>query len=211
MMATLTSLQLAQLLCSRVCHDLSGPVGAAAAGAELATDSSGDDDILQLVATSAAAASARLAFLRSALGYGTQIQKVQALQALTRKYFAGTAHEGGSPLVLDWQLPAGEMPAPSSQVLLNLVMTARDALPRGGTVLVQGYAEPASWNFTIYAQGQGARLTEEAHTVLVENGEVSGARGAQAWLLRLLCEGLSQTVQVTVEPGGILLKVHGVG
>ena len=42
-MEPMEALHLAELLCSRICHDLAGPVGAAAAGAELIADSGGDE------------------------------------------------------------------------------------------------------------------------------------------------------------------------
>ncbi|MBX9634016.1 MAG: hypothetical protein K2X44_03460, partial [Magnetospirillum sp.] len=63
-------LQLAELLCARLCHDLSGPVGAAAAGAELLEDMDGnaDAETVSLVADAAGGAVSRLKFFRAALG-----------------------------------------------------------------------------------------------------------------------------------------------
>ena len=64
------SLQLAELLCARICHDLSGPVGAAAAGAELFEDMAPapDPETMALVSGAASGAVARLKFFRAALG-----------------------------------------------------------------------------------------------------------------------------------------------
>ena len=59
---------LAQLLCSRLCHDLVGPAGAVNAGLELAEDGDLDGDALDLVTSSAAEVTRRLAFFRIAFG-----------------------------------------------------------------------------------------------------------------------------------------------
>ena len=90
------TLHLAELLCSRICHDLSGPVGAAAAGAELISDAGGDEETLSLVSTSASAASARLSYLRAAFGFGTQPQRSHILKTLIEKYF-GSLTQGLAP------------------------------------------------------------------------------------------------------------------
>ena len=63
-------LLLAQLLCTRLCHDLAGPVGAVAAGVELTAGdpSQVDAETLGLIGNSSAAATRKLKFLRAALG-----------------------------------------------------------------------------------------------------------------------------------------------
>ena len=61
-------LRLAQLLCSRLCHDLVGPAGAVNAGLELAEEGEMDGDALELVTSSAAEVTRRLAFFRIAFG-----------------------------------------------------------------------------------------------------------------------------------------------
>ncbi|MGB1876763.1 MAG: hypothetical protein ACPHGY_07545, partial [Rhodospirillaceae bacterium] len=64
-------LQLAQLLCTRLCHDLAGPVGAISAGVELmGTDPELiDDETMSLLSGSAEAAGRKLKFLRVAFGW----------------------------------------------------------------------------------------------------------------------------------------------
>ncbi len=63
-------LELAQLLCTRLCHDLAGPVGAVAAGVELigGDPAQADLETLGLIGGSSAAASLKLKFMRTALG-----------------------------------------------------------------------------------------------------------------------------------------------
>lgn len=184
-------LRLSELLCARLCHDLSGPVGAAAAGAELLTES-GDAETLALISTSAAAASARLGFLRQAFGFGTQSQRGGSIRDLIERYFASLTQGSPPQFILNWQLGDGDLSADAARMVLNLVMTARDALPRGGVVMVSGRMGGPGEASTlgVEAVGEGAQLTAEARSVLEENAEATGPRGAQAHLLRLLSERL---------------------
>src|ERR1700709_2565098 len=65
------ALELAALLCSRVCHDLISPVGAIVNGLEVLDDNPKPDDrefALDLIRKSAKTASARLQFCRLAVG-----------------------------------------------------------------------------------------------------------------------------------------------
>src|SRR5690606_41497048 len=60
-----------ELLCSRLCHDLVGPVGAVNNGLELVEeDPSSLDDIMPLLTSSARQAWKRLDFFRIAFGFG---------------------------------------------------------------------------------------------------------------------------------------------
>src|SRR5438132_14018318 len=78
--------ELAALLCSRVCHDLSSPVGAIVNGLEVLDDNPKPEDrefALDLIRKSAKTASARLQFCRLAFGAagsaGAQIDPGHAL------------------------------------------------------------------------------------------------------------------------------------
>ena len=68
----LDALDLAALLCSRVCHDLSSPAGAIVNGLEVLEDKASDEETktfaLDLIKKSAKTASARLQFCRLAFG-----------------------------------------------------------------------------------------------------------------------------------------------
>src|ERR1700716_1245604 len=83
-------LELAALLCSRVCHDLISPVGAIVNGLEVLDDNPKPEDrdfALELIRKSAKTASARLQFCRLAFGAagsaGAQIDVGDA-QAMAR-------------------------------------------------------------------------------------------------------------------------------
>ncbi|MFL6803529.1 MAG: histidine phosphotransferase, partial [Xanthobacteraceae bacterium] len=68
---SLDSLDLAALLCSRVCHDLISPVGAIVNGLEVLEDDNDESTknfALDLIKKSARQASARLQFCRLAFG-----------------------------------------------------------------------------------------------------------------------------------------------
>ncbi len=71
---TLDALDLAALLCSRVCHDLISPAGAIVNGLEVLEDAGSDAETrefaLDLIKKSARTASARLQFCRLAFRRG---------------------------------------------------------------------------------------------------------------------------------------------
>src|SRR6202161_3981402 len=99
------ALELAAMLCSRVCHDLISPVGAIVNGLEVLDDNPKPEDrefALDLIRKSAKTASARLQFCRLAFGAagspGAQIDLGDA-QAMSRGHI-----EGAKP-TLKWKQP----------------------------------------------------------------------------------------------------------
>ncbi len=129
------ALTLVQLLCTRLCHDLAGPIGAVNTGAELLEDMSGepvDAETLALLADSARSAAARLKALRLAMGVakGSTPSLAEAMSVLSAHLAAG-----GKALQAD--LGALPDPGPAAvQALLNLAMVAGDAWPRATRVAV---------------------------------------------------------------------------
>lgn len=202
------SLQLAELLCARICHDLSGPVGAAAAGAELLEDmgAATDAETLELVSGAATGAAQRLKFFRSALGPASSApQSTVALSELVQAYLSTQVSAASPGIVLSWPGPPGALDGATARLLLNLVLLAKDALPRGGRLRV----DCAGCAPSVIAHGEPAALTDEARLVLVEGCPPSGPRGAQAEFTRILAERAGGRLSVAVTPDGLALAVDG--
>lgn len=190
--------RLSELLCARLCHDLASPIGAAAAGLELLDDSC-DTETAALVSASMAAAAARLKFLRAALGPAADAPFApKALADLIRAYLAG-AVQGG--IALDWSCDRAQVDGATARLMLNLVLIARDALPRGGRIAASVGTAGPGLGLNVEARGQGVGLTAEARLVLLEEAPPSGPRGAQAWFARKLAEGQGVNLTATTVPG----------
>jgi histidine phosphotransferase ChpT len=127
-------LELAQLLCTRLCHDLAGPVGAVAAGVELigGDPTQADAETLGLIGNSSAAASLKLKFMRAALGAAGAA--TQDPKALLDGYLESVAGPSGKTVV-NWPPPdamaAGQAAlGPNwTQLLLNLCLLALETQP----------------------------------------------------------------------------------
>src|SRR4051812_4033868 len=129
----MNAVDLASLLCSRLCHDLLSPVGAMNNGIELLAD---EDDpamreqVLQLLTDSARASADRLKFFRLAFGSGGGFGDVIDTRELRG------AVEGlirlNPRIMLGWIVDAPTLPKNDAKILLNLTMVAFDALVRGG-------------------------------------------------------------------------------
>ncbi len=149
------ALDLAALLCSRVCHDLISPVGAIVNGLEVLEEDKDEETrtfALDLIKKSAGAASAKLQFCRLAFGAagsaGAQIELGDAEKAAR-----GFIEDGKTTLV--WNLPRELAPKNRAKLLLNMLVVAAGAIPRGGTLT----ADPLDTGFRITASGLNARVT----------------------------------------------------
>lgn len=157
---TIGALDLAALLCSRVCHDLISPVGAVVNGIEV-LDEGRDEETkafaLDLIRKSAAQASAKLQFCRMAFGAagsaGAQIELGDAEKAAR-----GLLEDGKTTLV--WNLPRELMAKNRVKLLMNMLMMAAAAIPRGGRLTADPLpgGEGGS-GFTVKASGVNARLS----------------------------------------------------
>lgn len=123
------------LLCARICHDLSGVVGATAAGMELLKDSldlSESDDnaeVVNFVASAADGAVARVRFLRLALGPAAPSHPVDNLHQMTESYLATL---GDGSVTLGWAAGSDTLHGAWAKILANIVIVAGDSLTTGG-------------------------------------------------------------------------------
>ncbi len=158
-------LKLAEMLASRLCHDLVNPIGAVANGVELLSEfcDTMQKDALDLVASSADRAMKRVAFFRVVYGYAghDEGQSIQEMRGLTEGFLAG------GQVALDW--PPGPddaaigLPRSGLKLTLALIVVAAEALPRGGKVAV---AVDAPAGASVVAIGTGARLEPATDAML---------------------------------------------
>jgi histidine phosphotransferase ChpT len=127
-------LDLVALICSRLCHDLAGSIGAVSNGVELLaeeTDAAMREEAIGLIAQSASDAARRLGFFRLALGASGDASGTMAFTEFTR---VAKAYFEGGKLSLLLPLPDGSLPKPLGKALLLGLSLAAQALPRGGTL-----------------------------------------------------------------------------
>jgi histidine phosphotransferase ChpT len=159
------ALDLAALLCSRVCHDLISPVGAIVNGLEVLDEDKDEETktfALDLIKKSAHQASAKLQFCRLAFGAagsaGAQIDLGDA-----EKVARGLL--GDDKIAITWNLPRELQPKNSVKLLLNMLLIAVGTIPRGGTLTVDQVE--GGKGFRITAAGLNARLAEATAGLLV--------------------------------------------
>lgn len=152
---TLSAQDLAALLCSRVCHDIISPVGAINNGLELLDEGGADDDAMELIRLSARNASARLQFARIAFGAagsaGMQIDTGDA-QAVASAFLKNEKPE------LEWIGARALLPKNKVKLLLNLLLIATAAIPRGGKLTVRLEDLESQPRFILTASGPMLRV-----------------------------------------------------
>lgn len=158
----LDDIDLAALLCSRVCHDVISPVGAIANGLEVLEDED-DQEMRQvafdLIAQSAKAASAKLQFCRMAFGaagsMGSMIDMGEAGDV-------ATMFIGAEKISLNWNIARVQRPKAEVKLALNLMLMAMSTIPRGGDVTVDLQDDKLS----VRASGDRASIPEKSIAVM---------------------------------------------
>ena len=209
-------LAVAQLLCSRLCHDLVGPAGAINVGVELLEETAGagaDAETVGLLGRVARQVKTTLAFYRVAFGFGGMVED-DDVDGQVRE--VAEAFVGEGPVELDWPLPGPETPAldiTTGKLLLNMMLLGHGALIRGGTLAVRviDLGEEGR-GIAVVATGDRARLRDElraaatapvaaaatvASTAEGGIGEALTAYTVQAALTRLLADAIGAELEVT--------------
>ena len=204
----MNSVELASLLCSRLCHDLLSPVGALNNGIELLADEQDPDmreRCLELLAESARATANKLKFFRLAFGagggFGDEIDTREAKIALEGLYGAGKQTE------LGWMVADDKLPKGAVKLLLNLAMIAGDALVRGGRLDVGAERRNGSLEMVIRAEGPRILLDPKLRETIAKghsDGEVE-PRAAGAWLAHTLAAEAGGSIKLSDAADPVLL------
>lgn len=154
----LTPTSLSALLCARICHDLISPVGALGTAIEILDDESNvemHEDAMSLVRTSSRQASAKLKFLRLAFGAAGSAPGVIPTSEITK--LANDMFADAKPDLV-WNIDSDGIDKNRARILLNLIMLAVQAAPRGGTVTISRHGQGDGANFVLVSRGPKVRL-----------------------------------------------------
>ncbi|MGL4494945.1 MAG: histidine phosphotransferase family protein, partial [Beijerinckiaceae bacterium] len=156
---------------------------------------------------SAHQAGARLKFARIAYGAsgsaGASLDMGDAEQA-ARDFI------GDEKLKLTWASPRVLLPKNKIKLLLNLLVIATHAVPRGGTVDVKAEVEGETCHFTIRAQGSHARIPPHAMELIAgehESGALD-AHGVQAYYTGLIARAAAMSVAMAIEGDAVTITAQ---
>jgi histidine phosphotransferase ChpT len=193
------SLRLAEVLCSRLCHDLSGMLAALIGIVEIAHEEQPDSEMVGIAVETAAQLGQRLKLLRAAWGQDTEDLDLARLQGFADSLSSGRRIR----LDLSGLEPGAVFQPPASRVVLNILLLAADGLPRGGIIALSG--SPAS-NILITISGPRAAWPPAFRTFLVDEAAAwqavtAGPRHMQAPLTALLARGLGYRLSILMPVG----------
>jgi len=172
-----SELKLAELLCTRLCHDLTGPIGAVNNGAEFLEEEGFDmqNEAMQLVLNSASEAVHRLQFYRQAYGrindHGEAC--LEEKRQIIEDFFSSTrikidwpdAHLGSGTVSVSHKL---------ARLILNLLIIASGILIKGGTVAIRMSEKPgASRRVSLDLTGPMIKMDDDILRVLRRESELS--------------------------------------
>jgi len=204
------ALDLAALLCSRVCHDLISPVGAIVNGLEVLAEEKDEETkifALDLIKKSAGTASAKLQFCRIAFGAagsaGAQIDLGDA-ETISRGFFEDDKTK------LAWNLPRALLPKNRVKLLLNLLLIAGQTIPRGGRLTVDPIGAGESMGFKVSAAGVNAKVPPAVAALLSgETGDMPlDAHRIQPFYASLLAQAAGVKVAMVMEGEAVAVSAQ---
>ena len=196
--------RLAALLCSRLCHDLIGPIGAMSNGVELLSEETDPEmrrQALDLMAMSAGEAAHRIEYYR--LAFGAAAGLGQDIGANELRRIAGAFFNHGR-VRLEWpEHSESSMPLAieGGKLALNMILVAAATLPRGGTVSVALDEDGESLQLVVSAAGERAAIDENVVVTLVSGAPLASIEPhrVQPYLTARLAAHLGATIEVLQE------------
>lgn len=202
------SIDLAAMLCSRLCHDLLSPVGALSNGLELLameSDAEMRANVMQLLEQSALISTNKLKFFRLAFGaaggFGERVEITEP-KALIEALIADKPN-----ITIEWALAEPTLGKPAVKVLLNFAQIAIDALVRGGTLDIGAEMRDGACEIVVRAIGPKIAFDDTIGKAL--DGSLDRAdltsRTAAAHMINLLATESGGGLQYHKGPDALVL------
>lgn len=203
----LSALDLAALLCSRVCHDVINPVGAMENGfqlLEMDQNAQSREEALGMIRQSATQASIRLRYARIAYGAagsaGAQIDLGDAQELAVMHYEPN--------LKVTWNLPRALLPKNRVKLLLNMMLIAAGIVPKGGTMVVDPAGEGERMGFKIRVEGPFVRVHAAVPALLEGTPPSVDAQVIQPFYTGVLARAEGLKIGVESDASGATLSAQ---
>lgn len=204
----------AQMLCSRLCHDLITPVGAIVSGFEVMEDCDEADrqQLATLTRQSALSASRRLSFYRAAFGAWShrKFESIKALRSVLEDFLSphrvDLVWEMSDEFQQDQEFQTHFLTW--SQLILNAVLLGMDALPYGGKLTIRLQKE-GSYRLNMIFEGKTVPLRREVKEALsapLQDADIT-PQNVQATLTHMLCEVLDSEMTID-QPNPTWLEIR---
>ena len=196
--------KLAEMIATRLCHDLTGPIGAVNNGAEFLDEEGFDmqNEAVQLILSSAHEAVNRLQFYRQAYGKVGDMgeSSLSDKKKITTDFFSGTK------VKLDWpdaHTDAANMGVSQKmgRLLLNLLLIAGSSALRGGMLSVRTGKTDGTKFFDISITGETIKLDADTAAILSRKSDavVLTPKTSQPFLAMQLAEEAHASIDFSVD------------
>ncbi len=190
-------LELAALVCSRLCHDLVSPVGAISNGIEILAEENDPDmraQTLAMLEDSAEIATAKLQFFRLAFGAGGGFGATLDLREAERTV---RAFLGRGRTAIEWTSDLAEAPKDIVKTLLNLALVVGEGLVRGGTLAITIQKSAAEISLVIKADGKRFIVSDKMQSALA--GELNPSDLEPKIIPAYIAYSISQTLSGKID------------
>jgi len=176
-------LELSELLAVKLCHDLSGPIGAVNNGVELLKEGNEAiyDQAIDLTESSAKDAVARVMFFRQAYGVikGQSVIDPQSIREISDNYLSNTKVK----INWDGSLFESEINGNVSKAILNVILFVSKSMIYGGIIEVKNIAG------SINIRGEGKTVATDEEGVAILSGDDEAAlpmtvKNVQAYFMK---------------------------
>jgi histidine phosphotransferase ChpT len=205
--------RLAEMIATRLCHDLTGPIGAVNNGVEFLDDEGFDmqNEAVQLILSSAHEAVNRLQFYRQAYGYmGDHGEaSLSEKKKLALNFFSRTK------VTLDWpdshtDASGVAMNQTAARLLLNLLIIVGGSAIRGGTLSVR-VAQTATGDkqLDLSIVGETIKIDPDTLAILAHRSSdiVLSPKTAQPYLAITLAQELGATIDIQHDAKTMAIRV----
>jgi len=191
-MSSIDPARLSAYIASRICHDLVSPVSSVTNALDL-MDEPGDPEMKvqaeALLREGADKAAARIQFLRYAfgsIGLSSGAADIHDARKITEAFVK--SHKPS----IEWDIQTDHLSFSHARLMMNLVIMATEALPRGGVVSVRIRSEVGGMTITLTAKGDRARLKDDVAAAVNGTEPVDGwrAENIQSLFARMICDDL---------------------
>ena len=206
-MADPKDISFTSMVCSKILHDIAGPIGAIMNGAELLAETGDGDDqeeIIDLIKSSADQMSSqvkafRIAFGALSSGWG-EIGVMDFRHALE-------SYSGFRGFSVRWTTEGETIHKDLAKLILNTAFILGDVVRKKGELHIIRTGDVHDYSFAIEAFGEGIVLPDEQKGIL-EGTEAPphSTSNMSAYIVRTIAESLGVTISIDVSANAIVVN-----